>query len=136
MRKLDIANYQLGRLAGVAPLLHANEEMCAMIHDPQTPAQVFRLRRQAVRHLSGEINLHLNAAFPFWSRNDFARERWVTEFSPYSELSKVPVTRFPCKSSVITVSVLSPLFLNVVGLAETHRPVASRIATAKASLMF
>src|SRR4030095_13627965 len=25
--------------------------------------------------------------------------------------------------------VVSPLFLNVVGLAETHRPVASRIAT-------
>ena len=35
-----------------------------MIHDPQT-AQAFRLRRCAVRHLPGEMNLHVNAAVLF-----------------------------------------------------------------------
>src|SRR5260370_22024477 len=75
-RKLDITHYPLGRLAGVAPLLHGNIEMCAMIHDPQTPAQGFRLRRWAIPHLSWETNLHVNAAFPFGSSNDLARERF------------------------------------------------------------
>ena len=97
--------------------------MCAMIHDPQTPAQAFRLRRCAVRHALG-----VGTTSPL----NFS----LTAFSPYCELSKVPVTRFPSTSSVITVSVLSPLFLNVVGLAETHRPVASRIAKTKASFTF
>src|SRR5713101_1576653 len=73
-RKLYIANYPFGRLAGVAPLLHGNKKMCAMIHDPQTPPQGFRLRRRVVRHLPGEMNLHVNTAFPFGSRNDLARE--------------------------------------------------------------
>ena len=47
-----------------------------MIHDPQTPAQAFRLRRRAVPRLSREMNLHVNAAFPFGRRDDFARERF------------------------------------------------------------
>src|SRR5213596_2142496 len=66
--------------------------MCAMIHDPQTPAQAFRLRRCAVRHALGVgTTSPLNFSLP--------------AFSPYSEVSKVPVTRFPSTSSVITVSV-------------------------------
>ena len=44
-----------------------------MIHDPQT-AQAFRLRRCAVRHLPGEMNLHVNAAVLFGSRDDLALE--------------------------------------------------------------
>src|SRR5260370_5642862 len=71
-RKLDIANYPFGRLAGVSPLLHGNKKMCPMLHDPQTPPQGFRLRRRVVRHLPGEMNLHVNTAFPFGSRNDLA----------------------------------------------------------------
>ena len=104
-----------------------------MIHDPQT-AQAFRLRRCAVRHLPGEMNLHVNAAVLFGVGTTSPLNFSLTAFSPYSELSKVPVTRFPSTSSVITVSVLSPLFWNVVGLAETHRPVASRSAKTKAKL--
>src|SRR5207247_11128023 len=110
--------------------------MCAMIHDPQTPAQAFRLWRCAVKHLPGEMNLHVNAALLFGSRYDLALELFPHAVLIIFQLSKAPVTRFPSTSSVITVSVLSPLFLNVVGLAKTHRPVASRIAKTKASFTF
>jgi len=38
-----------------------------MIHDPQTPAQGFRLRRRAVRHLPGEMSFCDRAKATFWA---------------------------------------------------------------------
>ena len=73
-REFDIRYHPFRNLPGVTPLLHRNDEMCAMIHDSQIPLQDPGSRWRIIRHLTVKPDVNTNFTFGFRSRNNFAGE--------------------------------------------------------------